>query len=214
MNIVNLSHSCEDNKTTYIHESELLCLSDIGVEALPLPDNERPFPPEYYARRFGYKGAVTKEGSYEYRNDLIFYSHTENKFLPYRLFLTDIKVTEEKITFFVENGDPIVVEDLNLYGNPTDKELGLSNDYKSFLGKESILKQNATTLLCLKGNYGWLNEVDVYSSKLITECIHDGVTTFIIHDFGEFEGDYFAFSIVSYAIMVKKTLIKSVCLTM
>ena len=191
MNIIKLNENYEYNKTTYMDVSELLCLSDIGVEALPLPDNERPFPPEYYARRFGYKGAATKEGTYEYRNDLLFYSHTENKFRPYRLFIKDIKVTTGQITFIVENGDPIIVKDWCLNNNiRADDETYLSNEYESFWGKKSILKHHSASLLCLKGSYGWLNEVDVYSAKILTECIHDGVTSFIIHDFGEFEDGF------------------------
>ena len=31
-------------------------------------------------------------------------------------------------------------------------------------------------------SYGWPNKVNSYITKNITECIHDGVTTFIVTD--------------------------------
>lgn len=151
-----------------------------------LTENDRPFPPK------DYKGEG--DNRYEYRNDLLLYQPTEGRFWPFRHFITDIKVTEGKIIFYLEDEETLTFEDRFLINNfRTDSEGSVHDKYESFLGKKSILKHHFNVVFqdsILA--YNWPNKVDSYYTYDLTECIHDGVTSFIIRDYGECE-DYFEY---------------------
>ena len=173
-----------ENKTNCTNETELLCSPPCESCPLYLIDNDMPFPPK------DYKG----EGDcrYEYRNDVLLYDACKGRYDPVRLFLSDVKVTEGKITLFVEDSGTITIENRNLLHDVcTDDENPSPHKYESFWGKESILKHHATSVSwCKFQNHRWFGEVEKYDLNIISECIHDGVTTFIIWEYGQFEDDF------------------------
>lgn len=173
-----------ENKNNNANGEQLILFSNNGSETLYLTENDKPFPPE------DYKGEG--DSRYEYRNDVLIYDNCKGRYYPFRLFLNGIKVTEGKITFFVEDDEEITIEDMKLLHDIcADDENPSPNKYESFWGKESILKHHATSVCWFKSNnHRWFNNPDIYGLNLISECIHDGVTSFIIHNYGEFEDDF------------------------
>lgn len=206
-----------ENKTNCINTKEFMYFDPNRMDTLHLTDNDRPLPPDYYERiefsnepielfydllngkntsvnndniSFEADNNCATESEYEYKNDLCFYLTSKKDFSPYRLFITDIEVTNGKITFFVEDGPPIIIEDKFLMNTfRTDNEKSCPNTYNSFFGKKSILKHHFKHVYPFDCSYYWSNEVESCYANIITEVIHDGVTTFIIDDFGDSEAD-------------------------
>lgn len=168
----------ESNRLIYEEDIHIIC------------DEDYPFPPiledEDTYIPFDEDDDYTKQyiRNYVYMNDVIVYSNIEQRFLPVRLSLDNVVVTKGKITFLVEGGTSFYIEDESIiYNICPDIEKTLSNKYESFLGNESILKEHFDNVTFRNDmSYGWPKEVDSYRTKYITECIHDGVTTFIVTD--------------------------------
>jgi len=205
-----IKHFMLEKKTNCTNSKKFMYFDPNRMDTLHLTDNDRPFPPDYYERikfahallngkntsvnhdniSFEADNNCAQESEYEYKNDLCFFLTSTKEFSPYRLFITDIEVTNGKITFFVEDGPPIIIEDKFLMNTfRTDNEGSCPNTYKSFLGKESILKHHFKHVYPINCFFYWSNEVESCYANIITEVIHDGVTTFIINDFGDSEAD-------------------------
>jgi len=173
-----------ENKKNNASVEQLIPFSNNESETLYLTENDKPFPPK------DYKGKG--DSRYEYRNDVLLYDSCKQRYAPFRLFLNDIKVTEGKITFFVEDSKTITIEDGKLLHDIcADDENPPPNKYESFWGKKSILKHHATSVYwCRSDNHQWFDDPDTYGLNCVSEFIHDGVTSFIIDDYGEFEDDF------------------------
>lgn len=128
---------------------------------------------------------------YEYRNDIRFFYPCDNRYSLERLFINDVEIKNGKITFILDDGTPLIVEDRFLMNTfRTDNEESFPNTYKSFFGKKSILKHHFKHVYPTNYSYYWSNEVASYETNDIIECIHDGVTSFIIIDHGIYEDDF------------------------
>jgi len=123
------------------------------------------------------------EYEYEYYNDVIVYSAFEQRFLNIRLPLEGIEVTKGKITFFISDGSSFFIEDDSIIHNIyPDGEKPITDSYKSFFGKKSILANHCDVDCCNSFLARWTNTGETYDVGPITECIHDGVTSFIVTD--------------------------------
>ena len=152
---------------------------------------EHPFPPKVETEEsyipFDEDDVFVKpkepEYEYEYYNDVIVYSAYEQRFLKIRLPLEGIEVTKGKITFFISDGSSFYIEDDSIKHNiyPED-ENSIIDNYKLFFGKKSILANHCGVDCCNSFLAYWTNTGETYDVGPITECIHDGVTSFIITD--------------------------------
>lgn len=115
---------------------------------------------------------------YEYKNDVIFVSYNEQYAHPARFFLKDVIFTNGKVKFICENGATFYIEDEKIVRNICNNPSG---SFEQFKGKKSVLENHLDDIKFRNDKqYGWLNKVDTYLSRNIIECIHDGVTTFIV----------------------------------
>ena len=166
----------ESNQLIYEEDIHIICDEDYPFP--PITEDEDTYIP------FDADDDYTKQyiRNYVYMNDVIIYSNFEQGFLPVRLTLDTVVVTKGKITFLVEGGTSFCIEDDGIIHNIcTDSEKPLPNKYESFLGEKSILKYHFDNIT-FNGDmsYGWPNKVDSYCTNNIIECIHDGVTTFVV----------------------------------
>ena len=124
----------------------------------------------------------SKEIKYEHRNDLRFHYLDKDRYSYYRLFVKDIGIENGKITFFFEDdAPPLIIEDRFLMSTfRTDSEVSFPDKYESFWGKKSILKHHFKNVYPCNTSYFWQNEDASYYTTIITECLHDGVTSFTI----------------------------------
>ena len=124
--------------------------------------------------------------TYTYTNAVTFYSPERAGYnFPMRLPLKDIVVTKGNINFFLEDGRSFCIKDKSIVRNiHPDKKKHSTNKYKSYWGQKSILKHHSISVVPLKGfTFGLSEKVDSFSiNGNITECIHDGATTFIINE--------------------------------
>ena len=166
------------------NKEEIILLTPNGAKTLYLTENDKPFPPK------DYKG----EGDcrYEYKNVLRFWWPPKNRYYPYRLFIKDIEIENGKITFFFENDEPpLIIESRFLMSTfRTGSEVSSPDKYESFWGKKSILKHHFKHVYPTDESYHWKNEVDSYYTNIITESLHDGVTSFTICYDEEFEDEW------------------------
>ena len=161
---------------------DFILFNDSGAQKLHLTENDRPFPPTHHSHITIY----SDEEKYEYKNDILIRWMTEEKFCPYRLFYKDIEVTKGKIKFLLDNGDSLIVESKIINRNISE-----DNKYDSFYGKKSILEHHCSLVRSDNTNYGWINEVTSYHVPFdLSECVHDGVTSFILRDYGIYQGDF------------------------
>ncbi len=150
-----------------------------------LRDSKTSFPPQEdppcIERRAG-MWVKNYDVEYEYKSDVIFISEYEGYIHPARFFLKNVIFTNGKMKFICENGATFYIEDDKIIRNICDvPSENLSNYLEQFEGKKSILENHFTDIeFCNDLQYGWLNEVNTYISRYVNECIHDGVTTFIV----------------------------------
>ena len=125
------------------------------------------------------------EYEYEHKNCVIIYSLETDRFMHLRLPIKDIVVTKGMIQFIFEVGNPICIRDDAIIHNICDNyENSSTSKYESFMGKTSILKYHFDNAVCNHRVIGSdrFENADFYKSDYIIECIHDGVTTFIMID--------------------------------
>ena len=116
------------------------------------------------------------------QNELTVFRHTKKKLHTYKHFITNVQVTEGKITFFVEDGSPIIFENKNLVRDVcTDGEPPSPNKYNSFWGKKSILEHHSSQIWNMATCYGAIG--DDSSLCFLSELLYDEVTHFILEDY-------------------------------
>jgi len=191
---------------------ELIIFSNNGAETLYLTENDKPFPPDYYKRRNLHCDSsgdenisvdndntaleddnnFTQESKYEYKNDLRFWYPPKNRYYPFRLFIKDIEIENGKITFFFEDDEPpLIIESSFLIGTfRTGSEVSSPDKYESFWGKKSILQHHFKHVYPDDTSCYWKNETASYYTNIISESLHDGVTSFTITDNDEFEEEW------------------------
>jgi len=132
-----------------------------------------------------YQSKNYKDADYhtpEGKNTLIIFRHTEKKLCHSEASVTNVQVTEGKITFFIENGSPIIFENKNLVRDVcTDDEPPSPNKYDSFWGKKSILEHHSSQIWNMATCYGAI--ADDSSLCFLSELLYDGVTHFILEDY-------------------------------
>ena len=168
------------NKTN--KEKTILSVSPYSI-IFDLTENHKPVPPKNY----------TCEGNcgYKYSNDLLMFCTQKNIFFPFRRFVSDIAVKNGQVTFYLEDAEPFCIKNRFLTENFCDDTKGPV----PILGRDSVLKHYFKDVHTTDCSRYWPNEVASYTANNITECIHDGVTSFIFHYNGK--GDdtptYFVF---------------------
>ena len=117
-----------------------------------------------------------------HKNAVVFYSRECVGYnIPVRLSLKDIVVTEGKIKFTLEDGVAFCIKDKTIMRNIHADKKSHANKYESYMGKKSVLKHHCNFVkFCDCFTYGLAAKVDSYCTNNIIECIHDGVTTFVV----------------------------------
>ena len=118
------------------------------------------------------------------KNHIAIYSTEIEGVLPFKFALKEVIVKNGMMEFTLTDGGKIYVNDKNITRNiHNGKKIYSTNKHDTYMGKKSILKRHAKTVIEIKFSENNLDLItESYSTENITEFICHGVVGFTLTD--------------------------------